>query len=211
MIARSPAILLLAPALVLWAGASSLSAETKRIPMADGFDFPVGKPDAEGYYKARGFWPNGHLGEDWNDKRGGNSDLGAPVYSIGKGIVVQAHDVKVGWGNVVIVRHIYRDRKTGKLRLIDSLYGHLNEIKVKKGAILQRGQLLGTIGTNRGMYAAHLHFEIRKNIYVGMHRSSYKKDFSVYHDPTPFIRANRKLRNEFRRYPVPVNTFKPYP
>ena len=37
--------------------------------LADGFDLPVGKPDGEGYYKARGYRPNGHLGEDWNGKR----------------------------------------------------------------------------------------------------------------------------------------------
>lgn len=29
-----------------------------------GFDFPVGKPDTEGFYKSRGYWPNGHLSEE---------------------------------------------------------------------------------------------------------------------------------------------------
>ena len=52
---------------------------------ADGFDFPVGKPDAEGYYRLRGYRANGHLGEDWNGKRGGNTDLGDPVYAIANG------------------------------------------------------------------------------------------------------------------------------
>ena len=41
--------------------------------LADGFDLPVGKPDGEGYYKARGYRPNGHLGEDWNGKGGGDT------------------------------------------------------------------------------------------------------------------------------------------
>ena len=31
-------------------------------PLADGFDYPVGKPDAAGYYVYRGFTPGGHLG-----------------------------------------------------------------------------------------------------------------------------------------------------
>ena len=33
--------------------------------LADGFDFPVGKPNADGYRISRGFTPHGHLGEDW--------------------------------------------------------------------------------------------------------------------------------------------------
>ena len=40
--------------------------------LADGFDYPVGKPDGEGYYIFRGFSPNGHLGEDWNGNGGGD-------------------------------------------------------------------------------------------------------------------------------------------
>ena len=48
------------------------------VRVADGFDHPVGKPNAEGYYMARGFLSY-HPGEDWNGVKGGNSDLGAPV------------------------------------------------------------------------------------------------------------------------------------
>ena len=45
---------------------------------ADGFDIPVGKPDGEGYHRSRGYRANAHLGEDWNGKRGGDTDLGDP-------------------------------------------------------------------------------------------------------------------------------------
>ena len=36
------------------------------VPLADGFDFPVGKPNGDGYYKARGLRLKSprHLGED---------------------------------------------------------------------------------------------------------------------------------------------------
>ena len=89
---------------------------TVKLRLADGFDFPVGRPDASGYYKARGFWPNGHLGEDWNGRGGGNTDLGDPVYACADGVVVHSRDVRVGWGNVVIIRHAYRDNRGGRLR-----------------------------------------------------------------------------------------------
>src|SRR3569623_7820 len=95
-----------------------------RCAVADGFDHADGKPNAAGYYKFRGFSPKGHLGEDWNGNSGGNTDLGDPVYSIGNGVVVHAKDIHVGWGNVVIVRHAFRD-ETGKIQMVDSLYGHL--------------------------------------------------------------------------------------
>ncbi len=51
------------------------------VPLCDGFDFPVGKPDGKGYYRARGLRLKSprHMGEDWNGNGGGNSDLGDTV------------------------------------------------------------------------------------------------------------------------------------
>jgi len=65
---------------------------------ADHFDFPVGRPDAKGYYNAQGFGKNAHLGDDWNGTGGGNSDLGDPIYEEAreKGIpFVKSTDVKL--------------------------------------------------------------------------------------------------------------------
>ncbi|MFP6872802.1 MAG: M23 family metallopeptidase [Verrucomicrobiales bacterium] len=180
------------------------------IPLAAGFDFPVGKPDSSGYYKARGFWPNGHLGEDWNGRGGGNTDLGDPVSSIGDGIVVQSRDVRMGWGNVIIIRHGFRDNGN-KIKYIDSLYGHLNERTVVLNQRVTRGQKIGTIGTNHGMYIAHLHFEIRKNLSIGMHRSKFAKTYANYYSPTSFIRANRQCPSSNKLHAVAIDTFAPYP
>src|SRR3954451_7286664 len=77
--------------------------------LANGFDFSVGKPEAAGYYKARAYTANYHLGEDWDGVRGGDTDLGDPVSCIGEGVVVFARDVHRGWGNVIIVRHSFRE------------------------------------------------------------------------------------------------------
>ena len=183
--------------------------ETVRCQLVDGFDFPVGKPDSKGYHKARGFWPNGHLGEDWNGNGGGDTDEGDPIYAIGRGVVVLSENVRVGWGNVVIVRHVYREI-TGKVEMVDSLYGHLLERKVRVGQIIERGQLVGTMGGNFGMYPVHLHLEVRKNLAIGMNRSKFARDYSNYHSPTSFINAHRQLAADFRRYEIPVDTFAPY-
>lgn len=175
--------------------------------LADGFDYPVGKPDADGYYVYRGFTQNGHLGEDWNGDGGGNSDEGDPIYSIANGIVVFSEDYKAGWGNVVIIRHAYRG-KSGQIEFVDSLYGHLKVRSVQLGQQVYRGQTVGTMG--RGpyrMYTAHLHFEIRKDLRVGMHRDFYPKTYTTYHSPRTFIEAHRRLRFENRLMRVPINTF----
>ena len=199
------AVLAVGLSLPMTAGA----ADTIRCLLADGFDFPVGKPDAAGYYKFRGFWPNGHLGEDWNGRGGGDSDLGDPIYAMGRGVVVLSEDVKVGWGNCIIIRHAYRDA-TGKIDMVDSLYAHLQERKVKVNDVVERGQLVGTMGGNNGMYAVHLHFEIRKNLQIGMNRSQFARDYSNYHSPTTFINANRQLQASFQKVDIPVKTFAAY-
>jgi murein DD-endopeptidase MepM/ murein hydrolase activator NlpD len=184
---------------------SDRSTETAATKLADGFDFPVGKPEAEGYYKARGFRSGGHMGEDWDGIRGGDTDLKDPIYCIGNGIVVFARDVHRGWGNVVIVRHAYREN--GAVKHIDSLYGHLHSILVKRGQRIARGQQIGTMGTAHGQYDAHLHLEIRKNLEIGMSRAKFAKNFSNYYDPSQFIESHRHLSGGGATFRVAMNTF----
>ncbi len=197
----------LLPALLLSVGmaGSALAGQTIRVPLANGFDLPVGKPEGEGYYVFRGYYPGGHLGEDWNGAGGGDSDLGDPVYAAGGGVVVFSEDYLRGWGNVVIVRHAYLD-ESGRVALMDSLYGHLDSRAVRKYQLVQRGQLLGTIGTAHGKYAAHLHFEMRKNINIGMARSAFDQGYSNYFSPRQFISARRSLRAG-ANVVVPVDTY----
>jgi murein DD-endopeptidase MepM/ murein hydrolase activator NlpD len=181
------------------------------VPLADGFDFPVGKPDAVGYHKARGFTPNGHLGEDWDGDGGGNTDLGDPIYAIGSGVVVLARDMRVGWGNVVILRHSFREPAAGNAVVtFDSLYGHLDAILVGEGQVVARGQQIGTMGTAHGLYDSHLHLELHKNIAIGMYRSAFARDFSNYYDPTEFVKSHRRI-NGGGPVAIALHTFVPYP
>ncbi|MFA7343499.1 MAG: M23 family metallopeptidase [Terrimicrobiaceae bacterium] len=175
-----------------------------RTRIADGFDLPVGKPDADGYYTSRGFLSY-HPGEDWNGLKGGNSDLGAPVYAIGNGYVTFSRDARMGWGNVVLIRHIFMEG--GRLQTVDSMYAHLDRLLVREGQQITRGQQVGTIGTNRGMYVAHLHFEIRKNLGIGINRSAFKRDLTNYCRPGAFIAARRQLPGGGRSAMIEINTY----
>jgi murein DD-endopeptidase MepM/ murein hydrolase activator NlpD len=181
------------------------SLETAFTKLADGFDFPVGKPEAQGYYRARGFHSNGHLGEDWDGVGGGDTDFNDPIYCIGDGIVVFARDVHLGWGNVVIVRHAFREN--GTVKHIDSLYGHLNRMLVSRGQQVARGQQIATMGTAHGQYDAHLHLEIRKNIEIGLSRAKFARDLSNYYDPSQFIGSHRHLSGGGSKFRVAMNTF----
>ncbi len=179
--------------------------QSARTRVADGFDLPVGKPDAEGYYRSRGFRANYHMGEDWNGMAGGNKDLGAPVYATAHGLVVLARDMRMGWGNLVIIRHAFVEG--GQMRTVDSVYAHLDRVMVRENQQVTRGQQVGTIGTAHGKYVAHLHFEIRKNLAIGFNQRAFPKDLQSYYVPNAFIAQHRKLPGTGRSAMVPVNTF----
>jgi murein DD-endopeptidase MepM/ murein hydrolase activator NlpD len=186
-----------------------LAQDTIRCQLSDGFDFPVGKPSGNGYYKFRGYQPNGHLGEDWNGRGGGDSDLGSPIYATARGVVVISENIGAGWGNCIVVRHAYRD-ETGKIAIVDSQYGHLHQRIGRVGLVVEKGQLIGTMGSNNGMYAVHLHFEMRKNLRIGMNRGQFARDNTNYYSPTDFINKHRVLQTSFQKYPIPMRLFSPY-
>lgn len=160
------------------------------IPKADGFDFPVGKPDAKGYYNAQKFGQNNHLGDDWNGLKGGNSDFGDPIYAVANGKVTEAVQFFGGWGKVIRVAHTFD--KGGKTFFYESLYAHLDTMLVSKGTTLQKGQLIGKMGNAEGQYLAHLHLEIRDGIGYDL-GGGYSTNTKGYVDPTKFIKANRKI------------------
>ena len=164
----------------------------QRLQPCDGFDFPVGPPNAIDYYKFRGFLPNKleHLGEDWNGTGGGNTDYGDYVYAVADGIVFHSKNHRGGWGKVIRILHNYGTKE--KPRYIESLYAHVNSSWVRPGRRMKRGQIIGTIGDAAGKYHAHLHFEMRKR--PGKKVSSgYKGDTLGFVDPTQFIEAHRPL------------------
>ncbi len=151
--------------------------------IADSFDYPVGIPNAKGYYNAQKFGENLHLGDDWNGTGGGNSDLGDPIYAIGNGYVSFSENIGGGWGNVIRVIHQYNDK------YYESVYAHCETIEVQKGDFIHKGTLIGTIGNAGGMYWAHLHLEIRDDIFMDI-GGGYAKNTSGYLDPTTFIKNN---------------------
>ncbi len=84
---------------------------------------------------------------------------GTPVLAAGGGRVVFAGRYplrrNVRWwryGDVVVLAH-------GERYL--SIYAHLQEITVRRGATLRRGEQLGTVGNTGWSTSPHLHYEVR--------------------------------------------------
>lgn len=194
------------------------------VPISDGFDFPVGPRgdnvdvfkthkidtvlvDPE-YFNLLGFW---HPGEDWNGRGGGDTDLGDPVYAISNGKVLEFGYYQPSWGNLVLIEHALPDGTR-----VWSQYAHLDQIMVTSvGQKVTRGQQIGTIGKGaktpqapKGLYLAHLHFEIRRNkLSIGNWTPMVKNREQVlanYYSPIEFINAHRP-----GKMPQPVTPAQP--
>lgn len=184
-------------------------------PVADGFDFAVGNRDGKGTYRdlATGKTFNGwyvathfcetyslgiHPGEDWNGSGGGNTDLAQDVFAVANGRVAFAANFGEPWGNVIVMDHLFYENQDK--RKIRSLYAHLNEIRVHPGQVLQRRQLIGTVGQDPDKtFSAHLHLELRwdETLTPTYWPSSNGQDNvwirEHYAEPTGFINNHRAL------------------
>ena len=166
-------------------------AEVREVTASDWFDYPVGAPNAKGYYRAQKFGGRDlHLGEDWNGVGGGNSDYGDRIYAIANGKVSYSDHVRLGWGHVVMIVHPVGIGEEP----VEAVYGHLAERRVREGQTVKRGQVIGTMGDADGYYPAHLHFEIRKRAGLPLGGGYGDNDDELFLDPTRFIDRHRKRR-----------------
>jgi murein DD-endopeptidase MepM/ murein hydrolase activator NlpD len=85
-------------------------------------------------------------------------DLTAPtgtkVYATGDGKIITTGYTPGGYGKRIIIDHGFGYK---------TLYAHLNEIYVKEGQKIKRGELIGAVGSTGRSTAPHLHYEVRKN------------------------------------------------
>jgi murein DD-endopeptidase MepM/ murein hydrolase activator NlpD len=85
-------------------------------------------------------------------------DLTAPtgteVYATGDGKIIKTGYTPGGYGKRIIVDHGFGYK---------TLYAHLNDIYVKEGQKVKRGELIGAVGNTGRSTAPHLHYEVRKN------------------------------------------------
>ena len=90
-----------------------------------------------------------HLGIDIAGPRGD------PIYAAHSGRVIYSGRAFRGFGKMVLLQKPNSPWS--------SLYAHLKDIYVSQGQIIQKGQILGTLGNTGKTTGPHLHFELRKN------------------------------------------------
>jgi len=78
---------------------------------------------------------------------------GTEVFATGTGVVKSA-DRETGYGNTVVIDHGYG---------YESYYAHLSRITVQIGQRVNRGDIIGRVGSTGTSTAPHLHYEVSKN------------------------------------------------
>jgi hypothetical protein len=91
--------------------------------------------------------PRFHYGMDFT------APTGTDVVATGNGIVKEV-DRNAGYGNIIVIDHGYG---------YETLYGHLSRTNVKVGQTINRGDLIGFVGSTGASTAPHLHYEVMKN------------------------------------------------
>ncbi|HER08907.1 MAG TPA: M23 family peptidase [Bacteroides sp.] len=79
---------------------------------------------------------------------------GLKIHAAGNGTVIAAGYSRYGYGKEVLVDHGYGYR---------TRYAHLQEILVRPGQQLKRGEVVGTMGSTGRSTGPHLHYEVHKN------------------------------------------------
>jgi murein DD-endopeptidase MepM/ murein hydrolase activator NlpD len=78
---------------------------------------------------------------------------GAPVHAVDAGTVAYAGNELRGYGNLVLVKHA-----NGTI----TAYAHCDELLVKQGDKVGRGQVIAKVGATGGVGEPQLHFELRR-------------------------------------------------
>lgn len=89
-----------------------------------------------------------HWGMDFSAPRG------TPVYATGNGTITRADDNSSGFGNHIRIDHGYG---------YTSLYAHLYKFNVRRGEKVNRGDLIGFVGSTGRSEGPHLHYQIYKD------------------------------------------------
>ncbi len=114
--------------------------EVRKIATKSTYAFPV--PDSIGisqHYHAL------HHGIDIR------AHLGSPVISVANGVIVEITEQKFGYGKHIRIAHA---------GTVSSLYAHLSKIEVEVGQKVEKGQVIGRIGSTGWSTGNHLHFEL---------------------------------------------------
>jgi murein DD-endopeptidase MepM/ murein hydrolase activator NlpD len=82
-----------------------------------------------------------------------STEKGQPVYATADGVVETA-SYTGDYGNLIVIKHGFG---------LATRYGHLSAFKVRNGASVRRGDVIGYVGSTGRSTGSHLHYEILAN------------------------------------------------
>mgnify|MGYP000373703809 CR=1 FL=1 len=116
--------------------------------------FIAGRPIKKGWMSSR----YGYRSDPFSGKRAwhGGVDFagknGSDIVAVASGVVTWSSS-RYGYGNLVQINH-------GE---VTTRYGHCNEILVKVGEVVKKGQVVARMGSTGRSTGPHVHFEVIKN------------------------------------------------
>jgi len=90
--------------------------------------------------------PRMHRGLDFT------AAIGTPVRATGDGKVTRVRNDRTGYGRNITIDHGYG---------YTTLYAHMEDVDVKQGQEVKKGEQIGTVGNTGTSTAPHLHYEVR--------------------------------------------------
>jgi murein DD-endopeptidase MepM/ murein hydrolase activator NlpD len=122
-----------------------------------------------------------HNGQDFD------VPYGTDVYATGAGKVIESGWNSGGFGNYIVIDHGYG---------LQTVYGHLSNIKVVKGQNIKRGDLIGISGNSGLSSGPHLHYQVEQ---FGTHKNPinfFNNDVTAeeYNDMIQAFESKSKLR-----------------
>lgn len=181
--------------------------------LADGFDAPISSIDQrhsaniwptdwfssnpyEHYYLLSPGHPAYHTGDDLLAKAGIDATAHQPIGAAASGVVVSAARQTGSWGNVIVIRH---DPLISTGQVVYSRYGHVENMQVKPGDRVVRGQYIAHVGNAFGFFVYHLHFDLSPTRILqsqpwdwpGLDKTRLERD---YISPLTFITNNRPVK-----------------
>jgi murein DD-endopeptidase MepM/ murein hydrolase activator NlpD len=107
--------------------------------MASGFGYR-----SDPFTKARKM----HKGMDFT------APTGTPVFATGDGVIERADNTASGFGNHIVIQHGFG---------YETLYGHLSRYNKRVGQRVNRGDIIGFVGSTGRSQAPHCHYEVHKD------------------------------------------------
>ncbi len=89
-----------------------------------------------------------HYGVDFRAR------TGTPIYATGNGVVIRSERNNHGFGLMIEIDHGY-----GYV----TKYAHMDELLVRRGQEVKRGEIIGRVGDTGVSTAPHLHYEVHRN------------------------------------------------